>query len=309
MKKLLLVLMVVAMASFLFVGCIPGGTTPDTDTDTDAVVSDCPAVAVTTQVAIAGKNYIKSGTQTITVTFAVPTAPVSVFVGGAIRGNPEGVPDDAKEVVMHTADGGLTYTGTFKFGQGPIVDFTDCNEDYIYVLTCDTCAPCKYPYIVDNTAPTDWIKITSKACTCEGFEVTFKTNVIAATDCVVATDCCGYKECSGLASWTIDIYDRDPVDECCLATCWTPIDTCSGDACPIDCTTMCLVTYAGGAEKTYYAIITLADAVGNKTKYYVTLIVTTTGVRVYNAGIGTVPCEWTSDAETTDLIGVDCTAS
>jgi len=34
MKKLLLVLAVVAMASFLFVGCLPGGTTPDTDTDT-----------------------------------------------------------------------------------------------------------------------------------------------------------------------------------------------------------------------------------------------------------------------------------
>jgi len=154
------------------------------------------------------------------------------------------------------------------------------------------------------------IKITSKACTCEGFAVTFKTNVTPASDCAVATDCCGYKECSGLASWTIDIYDRDPVDQCCLATCWTPIDTCSGTACPIDCTTMCLVTYAGGADKTYYAIVTLADAVGNKTKYYVTLEVTTTGVNVYEASIGTSPnCKWTSEEDTTDLIGFDCSAT
>jgi len=160
MKKLLLVLMVVAMASFLLVGCLGTGTVVDEDDNGDDVVVTeiCPTVAVTTQVAVAGKNYIKAGSQTITVTFAVPTEPVSVFVGGAIRGNPEGVPDDAKEVVMHTADGGLTYTGTFKFGQGYTVNtttvgFTDCNEDYIYVLTCDTCAPCKYPYIVDNTGP------------------------------------------------------------------------------------------------------------------------------------------------------------
>jgi len=305
MKKLLLVLTVVAVSSFLLVGCLGTGTTPDPDPDPDPdpVATDCPTVAVTSQAAVAGKNYIKAGSQTITVTFAVPTEPVSVFVGAALKDNPDGVPSSAEEVVLYTADGGLTYTGTVLFAG-------DCDEAYIYVITCDTCAPCKYPYTVDDAAPTDWIKITSKACVCEGFEVIFKSNVIAATDCAVATDCCEYGECSGLASWTIDIYDRDPVDECCLATCWTPIDTCSGDACPIDCTTMCLLTYAGGADKTYYAIITLADAVGNKTKYYVTIIVSTTGVSIKSATIGTSPnCEWTSADDTTDLIGVDCTAS
>lgn len=301
MKKLLLVLLVVALASFLFVGCM---VVPDGDGDDgDGVVVDeiCPTVAVTSQVAVAGKNYIKAGSQTITVTFAVSTEPVSVFVGELLKTNPEGVPEGAVEVVMYANADKTIYTGKTTFAG-------DCDVDYIYVLTCDTCAPCKYPYIVDNTAPTDWIKITSKACICEGFAVTFKTNVIAATDCAVATDCCGYKECSGLTSWTIDIYDRDPVDQCCLATCWTPIDTCSGTACPIDCTTMCLVPYSDTIAKDYYAIVTLADAVGNKTNYYVTLVVSSTGVSIYGASIGTSPnCEWDSEEDTTDLIGFDCT--
>ena len=302
MKKLLLVLMVVALASFLFVGCLPV-TPAEGEGEGEGEAEICPTVAVTSQVAVAGKTYIKAGSQTITVTFAVPTVPVSVYIGAALKDNPVGVPSTADEVVLYTADGGLTYTGTVLFAG-------DCDEAYIYVLTCDTCAPCKYPYTVDGKAPTDWIKITSKACICEGFAVTFKTNAIAATVCAVATDCCGYKECSGLTSWTIDIYDRDPVDQCCLATCWTPIDTCSGTACPIDCTTMCLLTYAGGADKTYYAIVTLADAVGNKTNYYVTLVVSSTGVSVYGASIGTSPnCKWDSEEDTTDLIGVDCTAS
>ena len=302
MKKLLLVLLVVALASFLFVGCLPV-TPAEGEGEGEGEAEICPTVAVTTQVAVAGKNYIKAGKRTITVTFAVPTEPVSVFVGKALKDNPEGVPYTAEEVVLYTADGGLTYTGTVLFAG-------DCDEAYIYVLTCDTCAPCKYPYIVDDAAPDDWIKITSKACICEGFAVTFKTNVIAATDCAAATDCCGDGECSGLASWTIDIYDRDPVDQCCLATCWTPIDTCSGTACPIDCTTMCLVTYAGGTDKTYYAIITLADAVGNKTNYYVTLVVSSTGVEIFKADIGTSPnCEWSDLEGTIDLIGVDCNAS
>ena len=306
MKKLLLVLLVVALASFLFVGCLP--TTPaegEGEGEGEGEVAICPTVAVTSQVEVGGKNYIKGGvTQTIKVTFAVPTEPVSLWVGpGEEKGSPDGVAADSDEVVIYANADKTEYTGTYKF-EG------NCKELYIYVLTCDTCAPCKYPYIVDGKAPTDLIKITSKACTCEGFAVTFKTNVTPATACAVATDCCGYKECSGLASWTIDIYDRDPVDNCCLATCWTPIDTCSGTACPIDCTTMCLVLPAGYTTKEYYAIITLADAVGNKTKYYVTLEVTATGVNVYEASIGTSPnCEWSEVGDTIDLIGFDCTAS
>lgn len=283
MKKLLLVLLVVTLASFLFVGCLP--VTPDVDGDGDdtvVVAGICPTVAVTSQVAVGGKNYIKAGSQTITVTFAVPTEPVSVFVGGAIRGNPEGVPDDAKEVVMYTADGGLIYTGTFKFGQGYAnVDFSDCNEDYIYVLTCDTCAPCKSPYVVDNTGPASEIKIASKACVCEGVTLTFKTPTQSAV-CGVTGVCCG-DACSGFASYAIDLYTSDPFDACCDVPCVTPAYSCpAGVACDIDCELTCIV---GGTEvgeaaynKTYYVVATLLDKVGNKTRYYAKVVLDTDSI-------------------------------
>lgn len=272
MKKLLLVLLVITLASFLFVGCLP--TTPaegEGEGEGEGEVGICPTVSVTSQVAIGGKTYIKAGKQTITVTFAVPTEPVSVFVGGAIRGNPEGIPNDAKEVIVSTDDGGLTYTGTFKFGQGPEVDFYDCNEDYIYVLTCDTCAPCKEPYVVDNTGPASEIKINVAAVVCPGTcTITFDSTV-DSTECAVTDYCCG-DYCTDLASYSIDLYTTPPFDTCCDISCYTPAYSCpTGVACPIDCDLAGVAGTVTTTDKVYYAVVTLLDSVGNRTRYYATL--------------------------------------
>ena len=253
MKKLLLVLLVVALASFLFVGCLP--TTPaEGEGEGEGEAEICPTVAVTSQVAVGGKTYIKAGTQTITVTFAVPTEPVSVYVGAALKDNPVGVPSDAEEVVLYTADGGLTYTGTVLFAG-------DCDEAYIYVLTCDTCAPCKYPYTVDGVGPYASIAVDIDDCTCAGCELTFRSTT--TTDvCAGDTVNCG-DACSGFASWSIDIYDNDPFDVCCLVPCETP-DASDSGVCPISFSTACLTTTLEPA----FVVITLVDEVGNETKYF-----------------------------------------
>lgn len=255
MKKLLLVLAVIAMASFLFVGCIPGTTTPDTDTDTDTDgVAICPTVAVTSQVAVGGKNYIKAGSQTITVTFAVPTEPVSVFVGAGLKN------DLPVEVVMYTTDK-LVYTGTYTFGADAA---NTCGEAYIYVETCETCDYCKYPYTVDAVAPTAKIEICVDECDCDGCELSFSST--SATVCDVTTDDCGDGDCSGLASWSIDIYADYPFDDCCLVPCVTPIASDSG-VCPISFTTDCLTTVIDGRTDSVFAVVTLVDNVGNKVKW------------------------------------------
>lgn len=44
MKKLLIMLMVVAVASFLFVGCLSGTTTPDTTPDTTTPTTVAPII-------------------------------------------------------------------------------------------------------------------------------------------------------------------------------------------------------------------------------------------------------------------------
>ncbi len=256
MKKLLLVLLVVTLASFLFVGCLP--TTPtEGEGEGEGEAEICPAVSITSQVAVDGKNYIKAGPQTVTITFAVPTEPVSAFVASALKCNPDGIPDNAHEIVLYTADGGLTYTGTVDFHE-------ECEEGYIYVLTCETCGPCKYPYTVDGDSPDAIIEIGIKDPDCAGCELTFESTE-TDPECDDPEDNCE-DDCSGIASWSLDVYDADPFDECCDVPCETPVASYSGE-CPIDVTTAAL----GASVNPAYVVVTLVDNVGNKTKMGVTV--------------------------------------
>ena len=265
MKKLLFVLLIVALASYLFVGCTPGGTV----TPVIPVVAgiDCPTkVEVSGEVVIGTKTYIKGGTsKTITVTFAVATAPVSVYVGEDIDDKAAGlVPSTADEVIMYTTDNKV-YTGTYTF-KGL------CATDYIYVETCGTCAACKYPYTVDSLAPTAAIRICAADCVsdCGGCAITF-TSATTTAACATGVDC--VEKCSGFASWKIDIYDK-PLGACCTTACGgTLIGSGSGTTCPINWTTACLgltmedLNFYYGWWKTVYAYVTLADNVGNSRKF------------------------------------------
>ncbi len=256
MKKLLLVLMVVALASFLFVGCLPTTPPAEGEGEGEGEVGICPTVAVTSQVDVGGKTYIKGGTQTITVTFAVPTEPVSVWIPAECteKGAPEGVPDGAYEIVLYPNADKTVYTGEFNFSG------VECCEFYIYVLTCDTCAPCKYPYIVDGVGPYATVEICIDECVCEGCELSF-TSTLTTDPCDPDVLDCG-DDCSGVASWSIDLYDADPFDECCDVPCETPIASDSG-VCPIDFTTACLGT---PDVEILWVVVTLVDNVGNETK-------------------------------------------
>ena len=63
--------------------------------------------------------------------------------------------------------------------------------------------------IVDSCAPFAEIEITSEACECEGCEITFAT-ITNTEDCLADEECCG-DECSGLARWSMILYDGDPL--------------------------------------------------------------------------------------------------
>ena len=284
MKKLLLVLMVVAIAAFLLVGCIP--VTPgEGEGEGEGEVEICPTLTVSGEVPIAGVKYLKKGSQTITVTFAVPTEPVSVYVGPSIKGLPVGVPDLAAEVVMYTTDKKV-YTGTYKFTG-------TCTADYIYVVTCATCAPCKTAFVVDGVGPESEITIKAAACAVcpeAGFcDLTFKTPTL----CDV---CCG-DGCSGFASYTIDLYTVKPFDECCDISCATVYKTATGTACPVN-STLKVATTTTDTPKTYYMVATLLDKVGNQTRYYATLAL--------DSGCGLTVTEFTENVDDTcsDYTGV-----
>jgi len=264
MKKLLLVLLVVTLASFLFVGCTP--TVPaEGEGEGEGEVGVCPTVTFSDSYTdLDGKTYVKSEVDTtITVAFTTATDLVGVYVGDALKWYPTGVPEWAVEIVMYTTDGGLTYTGTTEFYD---TGTPFCDEDYVYVVTGEeVCCPvvCKYPLTVDGDMPYAKVEICVDDCSCEGCELSFAST--SATDCGDVTENCG-DDCSGLASWSINIYDDFPFDECCDASCETPIDTDSG-VCPVALTTDCLTTLVDTVEESVFAVLTLVDNVGNEVKY------------------------------------------
>jgi len=273
MKKLLLVLLVVTLASFLFVGCLPTTPAEGEGEGEGEVESACPTISITSEVEIAGKKYIKGGSQTLTVTFTEATEQVSVYVTAALKDNPSGVPTGALELVMYPDADFKVWTATNRFGDST---GTECVEGYVYVSTCTTCAPCKFPYIIDEYGPCSTVKIyeyPTTGCSCGGLNLRFVTPS-AAGDCDVASYC--GDTCSGLDTYTVDLYKADPFGDCCDIPCIAPIATCSGTGCDVDCTLSCFdpnlhFTLTEDNSATFYALINLADKVGNTTRYYATI--------------------------------------
>ena len=252
MKKLLLVLLVVALASFLFVGCLP--VTPSEGEGEGEGEGECEVtVEIDGAVVVDGKTYVSGGSHDITVTFCTPVVGVTFAWITECSGDYR----DMDVILFPNADKTVwTGSGYFESDGG-------CCASYVEVVAgeCGPEACIWFPVIVDSCAPFAEIKITAEACECEGCEITFES-IVDEFDCEADEECCG-DECSGLASWSIVLYDDYPFDECCdPSICEEPIGSCSGTACPIECTTECL------DEDTYYAVITLVDEVGLETVYY-----------------------------------------
>ena len=256
MKKLFLVLLVIALASFLFVGCLP--TTPaegEGEGEGECEVT----VEIDGAVVVDGKTYVSIGDHDITVTFCAPVVGgVSAYItdcsGSYGKANGCG-----HEVVLFANADKTIWTGSGEFGPCG----GTCCASYVEVWAgeCDPDACIWFPVIVDACAPYAEIEITAEACECEGCELTFET-VTDPLECAEDVECCG-DLCSGLASWSVVLYDGNPFDECCdPSICEEPIGSCSGTACPLECTTECL------PEGTYYAVITLVDEVGLEVVYY-----------------------------------------
>ena len=291
MKKLLLVLLVVALASFLFVGCLP--TTPDEGEDEGEGEGECEvAVVIEGAVVIDDKTYVSGGNHTITVTFCAPV------VGGVTAYITDCTGDyrskDGSAVVLFPNADRTIWTGSGDFGYG-----TGCCASYVEVASgeCADEVCIWFPVIVDSCDPFAEIKITSKACDCEGCEITF-ASTSSSPDCADDILCCD-DTCSGLASWSMELYDGYPFDVCCdPSACEEPIGTCSGEDCPIACTTECLD--AG----TYYAIITLVDEVGNETIYYAKIILSSDCTILVYEGLAAIAPDCVDFADvTTDTIG------
>ena len=261
MKKLLLVLLVVVLASFLFVGCTP---TVPAEGEGEGEVEVETGVVIDGAVKVGDYTYISEGNHTITVTFPTPVAGVVAANITACGGDYRPVQVTAAAPVVLFPDATKkvwTGSGTFT------ASASGCCASYVEVVSgeCAEVVCIAFPVIIDGCPPYAEISVTVDGCECEGCAITFSSTKIDP-DCAEAELCCG-DDCSGLASWSINLYDRYPFDVCCDPTvCEEPIATDSG-TCPIDFTTACL------PEGTYYAVISLVDNVGLEQNYYAKIVV------------------------------------
>jgi hypothetical protein len=194
----------------------------------------------------------------------------------------EKITEPSGDVVLFPNEDKTVWTGSGKFGcyyennsfdaRPALYQCSPCCASYVEVsageCSPDTCI--SLPVIVDCDLPYAKIEVTSEECECGGCAVTFDSETIEET--CGDTECCG-DDCSGLAGWSIALYDEDPFDICCETPCTEPIFTCSGTSCPIECTTECLEAHPDGgtnenAPDWYYVVISLVDEVGNEGKYY-----------------------------------------
>jgi predicted small secreted protein len=304
MKKLLLVLLVVALAAFLLVGCNP--VTPPVEGEGEGETQVVPVV-ITDAVVIDGKTYVSAGDHTITVTFPAPvagvvTANITDCTGDYSKGKVSDAVGTAVVLFPDATKKIWTGSGTFD------ASLSECCASYIEVVSgeCIDVACIAFPVIVDGCPPYALIDISVASCTCVGCAISFASTSETPL-CADAVLCCG-DDCSGLASWAINIYEGSPFDECCdPSVCEEPIASDSG-VCPIDFTTECLD--AG----TYYAVVKLVDNVGLESTYYAKIVLTggaianstDCSILVYEGLSAAAPICVTWDTDTTDTIGT-CT--
>ena len=299
MKKLLLVLMIVAMASFLFVGCLGDGIINGTEEEEEVVVE----VAMTIEdeyLSTAGVTYVGCA-KDVTVTFPTPVAVDYVvyiarkLVDGDGTVTYKLMPDTEPVAATPNADRTVWTVEDYEFLYGyPCDGFREiqkngfgceCEPICLVALVKHPCCPgdevAPRVVTVDCEIPYNALAVTFKDCfdpcaetdECNPFVggAYFEFSSREVGECAT-TDCCA-DDCSGFASWTL-VIDPDP----CAPAC----DTVAGSACPVEGVVECgcLLYAAGGDEPTltYDVTYTVLDNVGNKFEDTWTITVDTDSV-------------------------------
>ena len=260
MKKLLFVLLIVALASYLFVGCIP--VTP-TEGEGEGEVEGV-TVVIEGAAVVDSKTYVSEGPHDITVTFPAPVAGVVTATITDCTGDySKAIDAVGTSVVLFPDATKKIWTGSGTFAASD----TECCASYVEVNSgeCSDVVCIALPVIVDGEPPEATVEVCLADCDCAGCELVFSSHT-NEEECLPDEVICG-DDCSGLASWSIDIFDRYPFDECCETPCYEPIESGSG-VCPIDFTTSCL---ADLTNDTAYVLVTLVDNVGNSTRFGATI--------------------------------------
>jgi len=263
MKKLLLVLTVVAMASFLFVGCLGTGIIDNGD---DNGNGDDVVVPVTMTIedekSIAGVTYVGCAKDVI-VTFPEAVEPGYIVSVGVKEWD-----DEDQEYDYYCFDDAIPNTDrTIWTIDEWSCDLSDCEAICLIAWVAHPCCPGEEVALrvvtVDCDPPTLdlFVKFTDCADVCVDpdpcdppvpgayMEWTSRT-----TDICETTDCCE-DDCSGDGPWSL-VIDPDP--------CLGPCDEAPGEGCPVEGVIECgCLDYADTGEVCYYVDFSFEDNVGN----------------------------------------------
>ena len=264
MKKLLLVLLVLAIASFLFVGCLP--VTPSEGEGEGEGEGEVPvAIAFSPEYTNTGGVTYISCDSTITVTFPSPVA-VDYVV-------------DVHVKIYDEEDGEAKYVHSRSAVPNPdrtvwtIDDYgwleSECEPVCIVAVVKHPCCPGEEVALrivtVDCTAPTLdlFVKFTDCDDPCDDpdpcvpeFEGVSMEWTSRTTDICETEDCCN-DTCSGVNGWSL-VIDPDP--------CEGPCDTVTGVGCPVEGVLGCeCLAYAPDTSELacYYVDFYFDDNVGN----------------------------------------------
>ena len=294
MKKLLLVLMVVAMASFLLVGCLGEGVVSDTEEEEEEEeVEQAVTIEIQDQYPADVKEFIRADELKVTVIFADAIA-INDRVKFQAKEAYATVPLTEAEVplfpdttrkIWSTDDPTTTAVEVGYDFETAFAELEDCAEICLYVSVVDCCDPedeedVYYEVVkLDAVAPVVGLKITFDDCgECDPTPGAYFTFVVdPGTDTCNPEPCC-IDDCSGIASWLIE---ED-------TTACTPCPTVYGTGCPegaIDCGCLIYPTPDTAEAVTYTFDFTVLDNVGNELVEVWSIVVGTDSVISFNEGV------------------------
>jgi len=289
MKKLLLVLLVITLASFLFVGCLPGTTPAEGEGEGEGEGEVEVAITVEGEYTNAsGETYVsckntEEESSVITVTF--PTPVETDYIVQVAWKMETGAPPPAPEFVYipnlldplsyATPNEDRTVWTLEGFPWSPYL----CKPICLVAIVKHPCCPGEEVALkivtVDCTPPKADLYLTFNDCG-DPCEIVDECNLPvpgaymewtsrSSTDCDT-TDCCD-DDCSGLASWSMEV---DPDD------CEGPCDLVSGTTCPVEGALDCgCLLYPESGTSEVIIIRTLTDNVGNEATEELTIILDT----------------------------------
>jgi len=272
MKKLLLVLMVVAMASFLFVGCLPGTTPAEGEGEGEGEGEVEVAMTIEKEYTDAGGvTFVACGKDVIvTLPTAVETDYV-VYVAVKVWDETE------EEYVYYCMEPGTPDATRTVW---TVTDYTE--------LCCDSKSECIY----DECEPICLVALVKHPC-CPGDEVALRVVTLDCTEpeldlFVKFTDCedecvdpdpCDPPVPGAYMEWTSRTTDPCETTDCCKDACsgdgpWSlvidpdpclgPCDTAGEEGCPVEGVIECgCFDYADTGEVCYYVDFSFEDNVGN----------------------------------------------